>query len=187
MSGHQPDRPASVNDNRLSRLHTGEFCGVPTSGENIRQHHVITLLVLSILGKLQTIEVGVRHTEVFGLPAAVRSHAGESVGSAGRSGIREQTGARQTAFTVLAEAARNVERKTNPVADLDPVHRSAHLHDLAKILVAEDSAFLHIGPPFDMCRSEPQMLVLVIFTSTSVGRSIFASGTFFTCTSRGPL
>ena len=41
--------------------------------------------------------------------------------------------------------------------------------------------------PSYMCRSEPQMLVLVILTSTSVGRSIFASGTSFTLTSRGPL
>lgn len=31
------------------------------------------------------------------------------------------------------------------------------------------------------------MLVLVILTSTSVGRSIFASGTSFMLTSRGPL
>ena len=31
------------------------------------------------------------------------------------------------------------------------------------------------------------MLVLVIRTSTSVGRSILASGTFLTATSRGPL
>ena len=31
------------------------------------------------------------------------------------------------------------------------------------------------------------MLVVVILTSTSVGRSIFASGTFLTETSHGPL
>jgi hypothetical protein len=35
--------------------------------------------------------------------------------------------------------------------------------------------------------SRVEMLVLVIFTSTSVWRSIFASGTFFTRTLRGPL
>jgi len=40
------------------------------------------------------------------------------------------------------------ERQTHPVADLDPVHRFAHLHGRAKILVAEDFAFLHIGPAF---------------------------------------
>src|SRR5450759_1992676 len=41
--------------------------------------------------------------------------------------------------------------------------------------------------PSYMCRSEPQMLLLVILTSTSVGRSIFASVTFLTRKSRGPL
>src|SRR5260370_30473127 len=47
--------------------------------------------------------------------------------------------------------------------------------------------FSKLVRPSYMCRSEPQILVLVIFTSTSVGRSIFASGTSLTLTSRGPL
>src|SRR5690349_702888 len=37
-----------------------------------------------------------------------------------------------------------------------------------------------------MCRSEPQMLVEVILTMMSQGCSIFASGTSFTVTVRGP-
>ena len=41
--------------------------------------------------------------------------------------------------------------------------------------------------PSYMCRSEPQMLVLVTSIRTSVGQSIFASGTSSTRTSRGPL
>jgi hypothetical protein len=41
--------------------------------------------------------------------------------------------------------------------------------------------------PSYMCRSEPQMLAAVIFTSTSAGCSIFASGTSSTATSFGPL
>src|ERR1700733_8844994 len=40
--------------------------------------------------------------------------------------------------------------------------------------------------PSYMCRSDPQILVVVIFTSTSVGCSILASGTSLTTTSRGP-
>lgn len=36
--------------------------------------------------------------------------------------------------------------------------------------------------PSYMWRSEPQMFVVVILTSTSVGRSIFASGTSFVLT-----
>src|SRR5450759_2896380 len=148
MSGHQPDRPASVNDNRLSRLHAGEFCGVPAGGENVGQHHVVILFFLRIVREFQTIEVGVGHAQVFGLPAAVRPHAGETVSRAGRSGIGSKTKSSQPRLTIFAEAARNVERQTNPVAHLDPVHGFAHLHDLAEILVAEDSAFLHVGPAF---------------------------------------
>src|SRR5579859_3471677 len=40
--------------------------------------------------------------------------------------------------------------------------------------------------PSYICRSDPQMFVVVIFTSTSVGRSIFGSGTSLTLTWRGP-
>src|SRR5660397_256517 len=41
--------------------------------------------------------------------------------------------------------------------------------------------------PSYICRSEPQIFVVVIFTSTSVAFSILASGTVLTTTSRGPL
>src|SRR5450759_4962152 len=108
MSGHQPDRPASVNDNRLSRLHAGEFCGVPAGGKNVGQHHVVVLFFLRIVRELEAVEVGVGNAKVFGLSSAVRPHAGEPVGRAGRSGIRSKTSPSQTAFTVLAEAARAV-------------------------------------------------------------------------------
>src|ERR1700754_2863881 len=40
--------------------------------------------------------------------------------------------------------------------------------------------------PSYMCRSEPQILVVVILTMMSQGCSIFASGTSFTVTVRGP-
>jgi len=45
---------------------------------------------------------------------------------------------------------------------------------------------LEIVPSY-MCRSEPQIFVDVTRTRASVGLSIFASGTFWTLTSRGPL
>ena len=50
----------------------------------------------------------------------------------------------------------------------------------------EGLAFLDVGAFFVQCRSEPQMLVLVMRTSTSVGSSMRASGTCSTATSRGP-
>src|SRR5664280_1474030 len=146
MSGHQPDRPASVNDDGLPGFYAGQFGGVPAGGENVGQHHVVVLFFLCIVRELEAVEVGVGNAKVFGLYSAVRSHAGETVGRTGRSGIGSKTKPSKTAFTIFAEAARDIERKTHPVADLDPVHDFAHLHDLAEILVAEDSAFLHVGP-----------------------------------------
>jgi hypothetical protein len=121
---------------------------VPAGGENVGQHHIVVLFSLRIVRELKTVEVGVGNAKVFGLSSAVRPHAGETVGRTGRSGIGSKTKPSKTAFTIFAEAARDIERKTNPVADLDPVHGFAHLHDLAEILVAEDSAFLHVGPAF---------------------------------------
>ena len=41
--------------------------------------------------------------------------------------------------------------------------------------------------PSYMCRSDPQMLVVVIRTTASVGAWIVASGTSSTATSNGPL
>src|SRR5450759_657454 len=148
MSGHQSDRPASVNDDGLPRFYAGQFGGVPAGGENVGQHYIVVLFFLRIVRELEAIEVGVGNAQVFGLSAAVRPHAGETVSRASRSGIGSKTKPSKTAFTIFAEAARNVERQTNPVAHLDPVHRVAHLHDLAEILMAEDSAFLHVGPTF---------------------------------------
>src|ERR1039457_5548611 len=148
MSGHQPDRPASVNDDGLPGFYAGQSGGVPDGGENCGQQRVVVLFSLRIVRELKTVEVGVGNAKVFGLSSAVRPHAGETVGRTGRSGIGSKTKPSKTAFTIFAEAARDIERKTNPVADLDPVHGFAHLHDLAEILVSEDSAFLHVGPAF---------------------------------------
>src|SRR5665811_969752 len=148
MSGHQPDRPASVNDDGLPGFYAGWFGGVTAGGENVGQHNVVVLLYLRIVREFKTVEVGVGTAKVFRLSSAVRPHAGETVGRTGRSGIGSKTKPSKTAFTIFAEAARDIERKTNPVADLDPVHGFARLHNLAKILVAEHSAFLHVGPAF---------------------------------------
>jgi hypothetical protein len=49
--------------------------------------------------------------------------------------------------------------------------------------MSEDPARFEIGPAL-IRRSEPQISVLVILTSTLVGHSIFASGTLLTLTSR---
>src|ERR1035437_7538062 len=103
MSSHQPDRPASVNDDGLPRFYAGQFGGVPAGGENVGQHHVVILFFLRIVRELEAVEVGVGNAQVFGLPAAVRPHAGETVSRPGRSGIGSKTKSSKTAFTVFAE------------------------------------------------------------------------------------
>src|ERR1035441_3184162 len=148
MSSHQPDRPASVNDDGFPRFYAGQFGGMPPREENIGQHHVVILFFLRVIRELQTIEVGIGHAKVFGLAAAVRSHPGEAIGRAGRSGIGSKTKSSQPRLTILTKSAGNIKRQTNPVTHFNPVHGFAHLHDLAEILVAEDSAFLHVGPAF---------------------------------------
>src|ERR1035437_2780719 len=170
MSSHQPDRPASVNDDGLPRFYAGQFGGVPAGGENVGQHHIVVLFFLRIVREFQTIEVGVGHAQVFGLAAAVRSHPGETVKRAGPFGVWSKKKTKQATLPTLIRSTASPTSATRPRFSWPRTRPSS----------------MSVRPSY-MCRSEPQMLVLVIFTSTSVGRSIFASGTFFTRTSRGPL
>src|ERR1019366_6269178 len=148
MSSHQPKRSTSVNDDGFPRFYAGQFGGMPPRGENIGQYDVVILFFLRVIRELEAVEVGVGNAQVFGLPSAVRSHPGETVSRAGRSGISSKTKSSQPRLTIFTKAAGNIERQTNPVADFNPVHGFAHLHDLAEVLVTEDSAFLHVGPAF---------------------------------------
>src|SRR5664280_1817692 len=151
MGGHQPNRSASVNDDGLAWFYASQFGGVPPRGENIGQHDVVILFFLRIVREFEAVEVGVGNAKIFGLATAVRSHPGEAVGRAGRSGIGSKTKSSQPRLAIFTKAAGNIERQTNPVTHFNPVHGFAHLHDSAEILVAEDSAFLlsliHISEP----------------------------------------
>jgi hypothetical protein len=73
-----------------------------------------------------------------------------------------------------------------PVANLDTFNSGPNLNDLTEILVPEDLSLFNGGAALYTCRSEPQMFVIVIFTSAPVGFSIFGSGTFCICTTSGP-
>src|SRR5665811_2461227 len=109
MSSHQPDRPASVNDDGLPGFYAGQFGGVPAGGENVGQHHVVVLFSLRIVRELKTVEVGVGNAKVFGLSSAVRPHAGETVGRTGRSGIGSKTKPSQPRLTILTKSAGNIK------------------------------------------------------------------------------
>jgi hypothetical protein len=58
---------------------------------------------------------------------------------------------------------------------------------LAEVLMPEHPPRVDVGALLVICRSEPQMFVVEIRTSTSVGRSSDTSGTSFTDGSCGPL
>jgi hypothetical protein len=109
---------------------------VVASGEDVSQHHIVSLLLLRIPWQSETVEVGIRNPKVFRLSTAEGPHAGEAVCATCASRIDSQAEAGQSTLAVPAEAARDVERQTNPVADLDPVDGIADLNDLAKVLVA---------------------------------------------------
>src|ERR1035437_5541344 len=118
VSGHQPDRTASVNDDGLPRLYARQFGGVPASGKNIRQHDVVVFFFLRIVGELEAVEVGVGNTQVFSLSSAVRPHACETVSRAGRSRIGGKTRPSQTRLTILAEADRKSTRLNSSHANI---------------------------------------------------------------------
>ncbi len=92
-----------------------------------------------------------------------------------RHRLRGQAVIREPALAVLAVPAGDVERQDDAVADLNLVDAVADLDDLAHVLVTEPRPVSKSVRPSYMCRSEPQMFVVVIRTSTSVGRSMRAS------------
>ena len=60
--------------------------------------------------------------------------------------VRQNPG--KAAFAVSAKAATYVERKTDEVTDLYPVHRLAYFSDPSQILVPEDFTLFDIGAAF---------------------------------------
>jgi hypothetical protein len=120
------------------------------------------------------------------LSAVIRSHLRMTVSGTGGSGIGCEAEAGQPALAILAESAGNIERQIYPVANLDTFNSGPNLNDLTEILVPEDLSLFNGGAALCMCGSEPQMFVIVIFTSASVGFSIFGSGTLCIRTTSGP-
>src|ERR1700761_4162449 len=105
QGGHQTNRAGAINHNGFAGLETCEAGTVPTSGKYIGQKSIIVLLFLGVLRKAQAVEVAVRDTEVFGLSAWKRSHAGKAISSPGHSRINGEAIRGKTCFTVFAEAA----------------------------------------------------------------------------------
>lgn len=111
-------------------------------------------------------------------------HAGRAIGCARRLRIAGQAIARQSFFSVFAESAGDVERQADPIVLLHSINSGADLNDYAEIFMSEDAALLEAVATLVLCKSEPQMFVVVIRITTSVGFSIRASSTLPTLTSR---
>jgi hypothetical protein len=179
QGGHQADGAASVDDDRLPGLQAGQLDGVVAGWPDVGEHDVVGFLFLGVVGQTQAIEVAVRYDEILGLPTLIRAHLGVAVTGAGVTGIHGETGTRQAALAVLAIAAAAIEWHTDAIADFDAPDRGSDFDDFPEVLVADDAAprfswptmrpFSRLVRPSYMCRSEPQILVLVILTSTSVG------------------
>ena len=179
VGGHEPDGSCTVDDHGVARVHPGQLGGVPAGGENIGDHDVVELFLHGVLAQAQAVEVPVRHPQVLGLPALVRAHVREPVGCAGELGfgLHGQAVVGETAFAVFAESAGDVEGQHDTFAHLHFAHRRAGLDHFARFSCPKVRPGSKLVRPSYMCRSEPQMLVAVIRTSTSAGCSILASGT----------
>ncbi len=118
---------------------------MPTRREDVGKHDIVILLLLSVLGQPQTIEVRIRNAQQLGLTALPRTHLGKAIRCAGGSGVGREAKRRQTAFAIFAEPATHVERHTDAIARLDLIYGSANLDDFAKVFVTKNPALLEAG------------------------------------------
>ena len=118
---------------------------MPTRREDIGEHDIVILLLLSVLRQLQTIEVRIRNAHQLGLTTLPWTHLGKAIRRAGGSRVRREAKTRQTAFAIFAETATDVERQAHAITLLDTIHGSADFDDLAKVFVTEDPALFKAG------------------------------------------
>jgi hypothetical protein len=103
---------------------------------------------MRILRKHKTVEVSIGDTKVFGLAALEGPHPGISVGSAGDSGVERQAESGESALTIFAETAADVEREADHITDLDASDGGADFDYLPEILMAQDFPLLDIRAAF---------------------------------------
>ena len=185
----QPDRPGAVDDRLVTRLDVGHLGGVVAGREDVGQHHVVGLPLLGVLAQAQAVEVSPGHPQQLRLTAGPGAHVGEAVSCPGPllPRLRGQAVVGEAALAVLAVPAGHVERQDDVLADRHLVDAVADLDDLAHVLVPKPagpsrspSALVHVQVrAADVRRGDPHQ-------DASVGRSISASGTSLTRTSRGP-
>ena len=141
-------------------------------------------------GSWQQVEVGERHSQVFRLAALVGAHLGITVGGPvnafGRVGAQAERGSSPaTQLRQEPQAILNgTETRSPTLIRLTPGPVSSTIPMFSWPSTLPSST--EVRPSY-MCRSDPQILVVVIRTSASFASSIRGCGTSSTATSNGPL
>jgi len=80
IRSHQTDRTGAEDSHTFTGLEAGQHETMPAGGEDVGQKRKVGL-VLRARWQLERVEVGVRHAEVLGLAALVRTHGDVAVGT----------------------------------------------------------------------------------------------------------
>jgi hypothetical protein len=101
---------------------------------------------LRLVWEFQTVEVGVRHHDVFGLTADPAAHIDITVSAAGALGVDVQADAGIALATGAATAASHIERNRYEIAFAEVFDVAANLDDLAGDLMTQHHPGRHRGP-----------------------------------------
>jgi hypothetical protein len=95
---------------------------------------------LSLVRELQTVEVGIRHHDVFGLTADPTAHIDITVSTAGALGVDIQADAGIALATGAAAAASHIEWNRDEIPNVEVFDVAANLDDLAGDLMTQHHA-----------------------------------------------
>ena len=119
----------------------GQLSGMVRRREDVGQQDKLVLkLVARRPRHFQAVEVRIRHADILGLPALIRSEAGIAVACADTFRVRDEAGIGISPAAVEAVAAADVERQDDPVSGLDLSDGIADAFNYAHDLVADGAA-----------------------------------------------
>ena len=149
--GREADRSTAGNVNSGSRPHSGGNGAMIPGGENVRQAGQVADLLhgLCLVRKLQQIEIGVRHHDIFGLASNPSPHVDIAIRGARPCGIHTQTYSGRTFLAVPAAPAGDVKRDRNEISDLDEFNVASGLKNLSGDFVPEDQSLRRRGAAAD--------------------------------------
>jgi len=146
VGGHQADRAGPEDGHGVAGFEIRQFRAVPARREDVRKQRE-RVLVFVALRQFQRVEIRIRDAELLGLAALVRPHRDVPVGAAGEARIDVRTEPGVAVLAVLAEPARDVERRDDAVAFLECGDGVTDLRDDTHVLVPEHDTRLRCRPP----------------------------------------